>query len=170
MNPKIFEVKEKPKKKKREMTAERKAQLLENLKKGRETSKINRRKNKIAKEIKKKDKLDERDKIIKEDMLKNVEYDDMKKEIERLRNQLKEKTIPEKEEPQAEQYQRQEKEEPQEEKKTGKGRRLGNGIAQPDEPINKSYVPLRERNLNKKIKEPTDELKNYSLINTDTFY
>ena len=154
MNPKIFEVKEKPKKKKREMTAERKAQLLENLKKGRETSKINRRKNKIAKEIKKKDKIDERDKIIKDDMLKNVEYDDMKKEIERLRNQLKEKTIPE-----AKQYQR-EKEE----------HKIGKGIAQPDEPINKNYVPLRERNLNKKIKEPTDELKNYSLINTDTFY
>ena len=30
MNPKIFEIKEKTKKKKREMTAERKAQLLEN--------------------------------------------------------------------------------------------------------------------------------------------
>tara|TARA_R110002072_G_scaffold68086_3_gene166215 strand:- start:79 stop:543 length:465 start_codon:yes stop_codon:yes gene_type:complete len=149
MNPKIFEVKEKPKKKKREMTAERKAQLLENLKKGRETSKINRRKNKIAKEIKKKDKYDETDKIIKDDMLKNVEYNDMKKEIERLRNELKEKTI---------------KEEPVEEHKIGKG------IAQPDEPINKTYVPLRERNLNKKIKEPTDELQNISLFNTNTFY
>ena len=150
MNPKIFEVKEKPKKKKREMTAERKAQLLENLKKGRETSKINRRKNKIAKEIKKKDKYDETDKIIKDDMLKNVEYNDMKKEIERLRNELKGKTILE------------EPEEPED--------KMGKGIAQPDEPINKTYIPLRERNLNKKIKEPTDELKNYSLINTDTFY
>lgn len=153
MNPKIFEVKEKPKKKKREMTAERKAQLLENLKKGRETSKINRRKNKIAKEIKKKDKYDETDKIIKDDMLKNVEYNDMKKEIERLRNELKGKTI--KEEP---------KEEPTEPHKMGKG------IAQVDEPINKTYIPLRERNLNKKIKEPSDELQNISLINTDTFY
>ena len=145
MNPKIFEIKEKTKKKKREMTAERKAQLLENLKKGRETSKINRRKNKIAKEIKKKDKKDETDKIIKDDMLKNVEYDDMKKEIERLRNELKGKSIKEE-------------------------HKIGKGIAQPDEPINKTYIPLRDRSINKKIKEPTDELKNISLFNTDTFY
>ena len=144
MNPKIFEVKEKPKKKKREMTPERKAQLLENLKKGRETSKINRRKNKIAKEIKKKDKKDETDRIIKDDMLKNVEYNDMKKEIERLRNELKGKTIKEE-------------------------HKMGEGIAQPDEPINKT-IPLRDRSINKKIKEPSNELKNISLFNTDTFY
>lgn len=55
---------EKPKKKKREISAERKAQLLENLKKGRETSRINRAKKAKAKKIIKLEKDEEIDNII----------------------------------------------------------------------------------------------------------
>tara|TARA_R110001592_G_scaffold41798_2_gene136212 strand:+ start:660 stop:1190 length:531 start_codon:yes stop_codon:yes gene_type:complete len=171
INADIFEVVEKPKKKKREISAETKARLLENLKKGRETSKINRRKNKLAKEIKKREKVDERDKTIKDDMLKNVSYEDMKKEIEELKKQLNTRqrleTVKEEEEG-AEVDDKQSVKIVNENNKISSV--MGKGIAQPDEPINNKFIPLRERNINKPIPVPTDEMKNISLFNTDTFY
>tara|TARA_R110002072_G_scaffold113962_3_gene243760 strand:+ start:1251 stop:1715 length:465 start_codon:yes stop_codon:yes gene_type:complete len=77
----MFEEEKKPKKK-RVISAERKAQLLENLKKGRETSKINRAKKKKAKEILKADKNEEIDNIIinnrKKKENKNTELEELR--------------------------------------------------------------------------------------------
>ncbi len=55
-------------KKKRVLSEERKAQLREQLAKGRAKSAENRRKNKMVKEIAKKKKVEERDRIILEDI------------------------------------------------------------------------------------------------------
>ena len=142
------------------MTADRKAQLLENLKKGRETSKINRRKNKLAKEIKKRENTDARDQLIKDDMLKNVEHDDMKKELVRLRKELGERaTLTETptEKP---------KEKPKPEPQTVDPTEDANDLQSKPNRV----VPLRDRNINKPIQQPTDDLKNVSMFRTDTFY
>jgi len=92
---KQHKVKEKPVRKKREMTAERKAQLLENLKKGRETAKINRQKRaeykKILKQNEKK-KID--DVLIKDYEIRNNKKSKedenvrLQKEIEELKMKI----------------------------------------------------------------------------------
>jgi hypothetical protein len=68
---------EKKKKKTAEMTDERRAMLLENLKRGREKSAETRRKNKEAKAILKKDKVDHIEKIIKEDKAKQIKVNEV---------------------------------------------------------------------------------------------
>ena len=92
----MFEEDEKPKKKKREVSAERKAQLLENLKKGRETSKINRAKKKKAKEIVKADQKTEIEDIIINNRKKNNNNKDLEDQIFELKNKLNkyEKDLP----------------------------------------------------------------------------
>ena len=112
-------------------------------------------------------------------MLKNVSYEDMKKEIEELKKQLNTRqrleqakqnlggTVKEEEEG-AEVDDKQSVKIVNENNKISSV--MGKGIAQPDEPINNKFIPLRERNINKPIPVPTDEMKNISLFNTDTFY
>ncbi len=94
----IFIKQEKPKlnkngKPKKEMSAERRAMLLENLKRGRETSAKNRKKNAEAKKIIKKKKKDFIDETVREQVLKEEaekqSYQSMKKELEELKSQMK---------------------------------------------------------------------------------
>ena len=79
----------KSKPKRKPLTPERKAQLLENLKKGRETSALNRQKKAQVKKILKKEANEEIDNVIKKDLMKkskkNDEIDLLKKEIEQLK-------------------------------------------------------------------------------------
>ena len=96
--PEPVEEEEKPKKKTRkkaEMTPERKAQLLENLRKGREKAKLNRQKKAKLKKIKKA----EEDLKIDEEILehakksynKHSKEKELQDEIEKLKKQLEEK-------------------------------------------------------------------------------
>ena len=119
------EVGDKPKlnkngKPKKEMTAERRALLLENLKRGRETSAKNRKKTSEAKKIIKKNKKDFIDATVREEVLKEEaekqSYQSMKKELEELKSLMKATKIeePKKEEPKKEEP----KKEPQKEIKS----------------------------------------------------
>lgn len=77
----------KPKSKRRPISSETRARLLLNLKKGRETSKLNRQKKSQAKKIKKHNEGIEIDETIKNEVMKKKTTTD---EIEDLRRQLKE--------------------------------------------------------------------------------
>ncbi len=97
----IFELPKKEPKKKKGMSEERRQQLLENLKKGRETSKKNRAKNKQAKEIIKRKKNTFIDDTIREEVLRQEKekksYKDLENELNELKKKLMNQTI--KEEP-----------------------------------------------------------------------
>lgn len=80
--------KPKEKKKRRELTPERKEQLKEQLRKGRETSLNKRKKAKMYKDITKKEQEDEMDKVIKESIMKKSKNEDMENEIKKLREEL----------------------------------------------------------------------------------
>jgi len=80
--------KPKERKKRRELTPERKEQLREQLRKGRETSLNKRKKAKMYKDITKKEKEDEMDKVIKESIMKKSKNEDMENEIKKLREEL----------------------------------------------------------------------------------
>ena len=87
----------KTEKKKRVISDERRAMLIENLKKGRLTSAKNRAKAKNAKEIIKRKKTDYIDKVIYDEVVKQEEkkksYGDLEKELDELRKQLNKTTI-----------------------------------------------------------------------------
>ncbi len=87
----------KSEKKKRVISDERRAMLIENLKKGRLTSAKNRAKAKNAKEIIKRKKKDYIDKVIYDEVLQQEEkkksYGDLEKELDELRKQLNKTTI-----------------------------------------------------------------------------
>jgi len=90
-------VKEKPKRKKREMTPERKAILLENLRRGRETASKNRKKKALARKIKKQEQDDEIDEVIVKSIEKKTktkqifnDYEDLKKRYDILNNEYTE--------------------------------------------------------------------------------
>ena len=78
---------------KKEMSDERRAQLLLNLKKGRETSKKNRAKNKTAKEIIKRKKKDFIDETIREEVLtqekEKQSYQEMKDELDQIKELMR---------------------------------------------------------------------------------
>ena len=83
-----------PKRKKREMTPERKAILLENLRRGRETASKNRKKKALAKKIKKQEQDDEIDEVIVKSIEKKTktkqifnDYEDLKKRYDILNNE-----------------------------------------------------------------------------------
>tara|TARA_R110002096_G_scaffold430621_1_gene644749 strand:- start:1322 stop:1849 length:528 start_codon:yes stop_codon:yes gene_type:complete len=97
----VFEKPEKPVKEvklnkngkpKKEISPERRAMLLENLKRGRETSAKNRKKNSEAKKIIKKKKVDLIDKTVREQVLKEEadkqSYSAMKKELDELKAKM----------------------------------------------------------------------------------
>lgn len=89
----IFDIGEKPqkvKKNKKEMSAERKAMLLENLKRGRETSAKNRAKKAKAKQIKKKNEKIDIDETIEKEILKGKSKRNYESEIDQLRLELTE--------------------------------------------------------------------------------
>ena len=81
--------KEKKIKKKRVISDERRKQLLENLKKGRETSRINRGKKKTARELKKREKEIEIDDTIKKSLKISNREKELENEIETLKNKNK---------------------------------------------------------------------------------
>lgn len=81
--------KEKKIKKKRVISDERRKQLLENLKKGRETSRINRGKKKTARELKKREKEIEIDDTIKKSLKISNREKELENEIETLKNKIK---------------------------------------------------------------------------------
>ena len=103
--PKIIEndnsdiIKPEKKKVKREMTAERKAKLLENLARGRITAQKNRQKkaeyNKLIREKNRKDERKKIDDVLEEDYKKRTskhnEYNKLELEIKELRKQLENK-------------------------------------------------------------------------------
>lgn len=95
----IFELPKKEPKKKKGMSEERRQQLLENLKKGRETSKKNRAKNKQAKEIIKRKKNTFIDDTIREEVLRQEKekksYKDLENELNELKKKLMNQTITE---------------------------------------------------------------------------
>ena len=78
----------KKKNKKREMTKERKAALVENLKRGRITSALNRKKKKALKDIALKEKTDADDKKILDSISSRKTESSYKEEIKRLKAQL----------------------------------------------------------------------------------
>ena len=78
------------KKNKKEMSAERKAMLLENLKRGRETSAKNRAKKAKAKQIKKKNEKIDIDETIEKEILKGKSKRNFESEIDQLRFELTE--------------------------------------------------------------------------------
>ena len=87
------EVQEKPKKEKKEpkerapMTPERKAQLLDNLKRGREKARLNR--------MNKKQLVKENDKKIKENLISEIdETQELKKQMKELKSQVKDLKTP----------------------------------------------------------------------------
>jgi|11_taG_2_1085331.scaffolds.fasta_scaffold01762_4 hypothetical protein len=82
-------VKEKPKRKKRELTPETKQRLLDNLKKGREKAKINRMKKAEAKRIIKQKERKEIDDIIDKDRESRKGKKELEEELESLRLQIK---------------------------------------------------------------------------------
>jgi len=81
-----------PPKKKRKprapMTAERKAQLLENLRRGRETSARNRKTKAEARRILKEKRMDEVNEVIRKDVMSKKTTEDLQGEIDRLRAEL----------------------------------------------------------------------------------
>ena len=81
-----------PLKKKRKprapMTAERKAQLLENLRRGRETSAHNRKTKAEARRILKEKRMDEVNEVIRKDVMSKKTTEDLQGEIDRLRAEL----------------------------------------------------------------------------------
>jgi hypothetical protein len=79
----------KPKKPKKEITPERRAQLLENLKKGRETSMRNRQKKGQAKKILKKKGDQLIDNILRKELDDRDDFLHMQDELERLREIIK---------------------------------------------------------------------------------
>lgn len=95
----IFELPKKEPKKKKGMSEERRQQLLENLKRGRETSKKNRAKNKQAKEIIKRKKNTFIDDTIREEVLRQEKekksYKDLENELNELKKKLMNQTITE---------------------------------------------------------------------------
>ena len=119
----VFEKPEKPVKEvklnkngkpKKEISPERRAMLLDNLKRGRETSAKNRKKNSEAKKIIKKKKVDLIDKTVREQVLKEEadkqSYSAMKKELDELKAKMsapakKENVVVEPEKTQPEQTQ-----------------------------------------------------------------
>ena len=78
----------KTKKPRKPMTAERKAQLLENLKKGRKTALERRQKKALANKIKKQDTFNEIEDTIKKSVLNKKSNTDYENEISDLRKQL----------------------------------------------------------------------------------
>lgn len=90
----VDEVKEKPKKKKREMTPERKKQLLENLAKGRLKSQENRKKrgeyNKLMKEKQRQEERQKIDDVLEEDYKKRNKKNEKSNENQRLNKELEE--------------------------------------------------------------------------------
>lgn len=87
---KLLKIEEKPKRKKREISSERRAQLLHNLKVGRETSRLNRQKRAKAKQIKKKNEKLDIDETIEKEIMKHSKKKNYEEELEDLRNQIKE--------------------------------------------------------------------------------
>ena len=84
----IKEVKPKKERKKRVMTPEAKERLLENLKKGRETAKINRQKKAQVKKIKKQKEVIEIDETLLNHAKKNNKEKELLEKIEELQSQL----------------------------------------------------------------------------------
>lgn len=78
-------------KKKASMTPERRAQLLLNLAKGRETSRLNRQKKGKAKKIIKAQKKDEIDEIIENDLKKKTRVADLEEKLRLMEEKLNEK-------------------------------------------------------------------------------
>ncbi len=88
----IFDLPQKVNKPKKGMSEERRAMLLANLKKGRETSKKNRAKKKFAKEIIKRKKNDVIDDTIREEVLRQEKekksYNQLEQELKELKARL----------------------------------------------------------------------------------
>ena len=80
----------KPPRKKREMSEETRQRLKDNLARGRKTALENRKRKKRLKEIAKKDKIIEEDKIIEMDLKKRNRTDEIASENDRLRLEIEE--------------------------------------------------------------------------------
>jgi len=91
----------KPKKKKRVITEEQRARLLSNLAKGRAKSLETRRKNRLLKKAQKKEKEDEKDALLAKTFLNRDEEENkrLKKELDEMREKLKNQTLKEMPEP-----------------------------------------------------------------------
>lgn len=92
---------EKPKKKKRVVSEEQRKRLLANLAKGRAKSLETRRKNRLLKKAQKKEQEDEKDALLAKTFLNKDEEENkrLKKELDEMREKLKNQTVKEMPEP-----------------------------------------------------------------------